>query len=321
MAMPILRRNVSAFLGWIKLHCAVMSWPSTDYETSGISHALSYHHYLVPAVMLTAVYRLRRSGGGLRAALKEAGKSRAPGSSLGRGALVTGIGDCGAAVGLGILRAFWQAPHRTGGNLGHDQPDYSRQPGWRLRNRWSALLQAQLLGINSMRCPLKETLEYKARGPRRWAQPSAPWMRTAKARLPFSGRGMEMKIPIHRPSGSAWSLRMNACECKKEPVLTRSKSCDHWQKGNRRARGGSGGELGGEGEIEKQSIVALVPGLRHSQWDLCGGRTKVLRVDTHPWVILKVRYKMEQRKPNCWWTGWGWWCGGHAEAGSRLLFL
>ncbi|WP_195267147.1 DUF5714 domain-containing protein [Eubacterium sp. 1001713B170207_170306_E7] len=96
-----------------------------------------YHHYLVPAVMLTAVYRLQNEPEqALRDSLEEA-RSRALNVLKGFCGL---YGDCGAAVGLGIFMSVLTGttPHSV--------------ETWAMTNRITAGSLMKIAEIDGPRC-------------------------------------------------------------------------------------------------------------------------------------------------------------------------
>ena len=96
-----------------------------------------YHHYLVPAVMLTAVYRLQgETEEALGAALEEA-KKRALNVLKGFCGL---YGDCGAAVGLGIFMSILT------GTTPHSEET------WAMTNRITAGSLMKIAEIDGPRC-------------------------------------------------------------------------------------------------------------------------------------------------------------------------
>lgn len=124
-----------------------------------------YHHYLVPAVMLTAVYRLQGEEEALRTALEEA-KSRALNVLKGFCGL---YGDCGAAVGLGIFMSILT------GTTPHSEET------WAMTNRITAGSLMKIAEIDGPRCCkrncflalqhavpfLKETLDVTLEAPKK----------------------------------------------------------------------------------------------------------------------------------------------------------
>lgn len=96
-----------------------------------------YHHYLVPAVMLTAVYRLQNQPEeALKTSLAEA-ESRALNVLKGFCGL---YGDCGAAVGLGIFMSILT------GTTPHSEET------WAVTNRITAGSLMKIAEIDGPRC-------------------------------------------------------------------------------------------------------------------------------------------------------------------------
>lgn len=96
-----------------------------------------YHHYLVPAVMLTAVYRLKgEAEEALGAALEEA-RNRSLNVLKGFCGL---YGDCGAAVGLGIFMSILT------GTTPHSEET------WAMTNRITAGSLMKIAEIDGPRC-------------------------------------------------------------------------------------------------------------------------------------------------------------------------